>query len=190
MNSIALCYDYVGGLPELARGNLGSLLSSSSVQAGDSELEQIFPIDKAVVMINRGVPHRLDKKVRHLLDVVQKVQAENKDLPEDALKKMEEALQKKIELSKQLNDFESKQSWMFVGVFLLIGVWILIFICCYRRKVRNSQQEATADANASSDDKALDKRIEKISKMLELMHEEEIKLRKQLDDLRSQNQSK
>lgn len=165
-------------------------MSSTGGQAGDGELEQIFPIDKAVVMIGRGVPHRLDKKVRHLLDTVQKVQVDNKDLPEEALKKMEEALQKKIELSKQLNDFESKQSWMFVGVFLLIGVWILIFICCYRKKVRTAQQEANTDANASSEDKALDKRIEKISKMLELMHEEEIKLRNQLDDLKSQNLSK
>lgn len=188
VNSIGLCYDYVGGLPELARGNLGALLSSNAGQNGDNELEQIFPIDKAVLMIGRGVPHKLDKKVRHLLDTVQKVQSENKDLPEEALKKMEEALQKKIELSKQLNDFESKQSWMFVGVFLLIGVWVLIFICCYRRKRLNAQK--ATDPDATKEDLAMDKRIQKLSKMLELMHQEEIKLRKELDDLKSQNSSK
>lgn len=186
MNLVGLCYDYIGGLPELARGNLAELASSPGNKQGyERELDQIFPVQKAADMISRQVPHRLDKKIRKYIETIEKVQAENKEMPEEALKKMEEALQQKINISQQLNDFEAKQGWMFVGVFVFLSFWCLGFFWCYRQKKAAPDSEEQRKYN-----QGLDLKLSKLDKMLNLMDSEEVRMRKELEELRKLNEAK
>jgi hypothetical protein len=187
---VGLCYDYVAGLPELGRSNLGELLNSKDSKSGDeNELEMIFPMKKAVDMVSRGVPHRLQKDVKRYLETIDKIQNEHKDLPEQALKRMEESLQQKINLSKELNDFEMKQSWLFIGVFVIITVWIVVFLICYKKKQMGEKSESK-EAPELPEDKHVNRQLLKLDKMLKLMEAEEIRMRQELEELRAENQAK
>lgn len=183
MNLVGLCYDYIGGLPELARGSLSELASSPGNKQGyESELDHIFPVQKAADMISRQVPHRLDKKIRNYIETIEKVQSENKDMPDEALKKMEEALQQKINISQQLNDFENKQSWMFVGVFVFLGIWCLGFFWCYRQKSTKADSAEEVEYN-----QIMDRKIYKLDRVIKLMQKEEIKMARELRKLKKKN---
>ncbi len=135
---VGLCLDYLASLPIVAKGELTSVLQEKR-SLETSQLENLFPISKAVHMHANSNVHPFATRIREILSLIEQgsvPQNQKNSAIDESMASMEDALQKKNDLRKELDDFETKQNFMIYGTVAFVAIWgiILCFCCIFKRE--------------------------------------------------------
>lgn len=177
---ISMCVEYLGVIPTVARGELMSVLQEKT-QIDPKQVEQLFPIERAVDLMERNEHHRTQTQVREILRMIEiGSAAHNQTQSEQGIHKMEEALKKKSELKKEIDDFEKKQNQIIFGTIIFVALWAVgLCICCINRKSNKPKDPKPIEMT-----EAQKKKLDKLVTTLGRMDEEILKMKEELKQLK------
>jgi len=140
---VGQCLDYIEGLPAFSRqGMLENLMTAATETNEPVNLKGIFDEEKALNDLHEGSGHKMVTKIIDILDLIEESQVAMQKDGEMDLEKLEKMLKQKMDLSKEIEEFESKQKNMIYGAVFFIFVWIAFFYYCFAKQRAKKHEES------------------------------------------------
>lgn len=184
---IGHCIDYLDSIPTVAKGEL-SLVLQENRDVDPSQVQEIFPIAKCVKMNAKGDKHPSADNIREILTVIEiGSSTQNQTSMDHSMSQMEEALQKKGELRREIDDFESKQGNMLFYSFIVLVLWgvgLLWYCVCKKKKPEDAAFKESVVPEAQQ------KKMSHLVNTLGRMDEEIEKMTAELERLQKRRKEK
>lgn len=146
---IANCYAALVSMPRLTRDNVMSMVQDS--RADLTEIRGLFKMDRAMESIQLG--HSVDnfEQIQAIIALIDTNKQQRSNNPDQPYERARESLQAKMNLLKEMEQFESQQGLLLYGLMAVLGVWFVGLVACVKLQKRRRAEAAVEDGQTEED---------------------------------------